>query len=74
MADNYTVLSQKQNVQINPSGTGFQDVWDITYRVTDGPSKGTVGTVSVPDEDHNADYIRTAIEEKIQSLDSVANL
>lgn len=74
MADNYTVLSQKQNVQINPSGTGFQDVWDISYRVTDGPSKGTIGTVSVPDEDHNADYIKTAIEEKIQSLDAVASL
>ena len=74
MADNYTVLSQKQNVQINPSGTGFQDVWDISYRVTDGPSKGTIGTVSVPDEDHNPDYIKNAIEEKIQSLDAVASL
>jgi hypothetical protein len=74
MADNYTILTQKQNVQINPAGTGFQDVWDITYRVTDGPSKGTTGTVSVPEEDHNADYVKNAIEEKISSLDQISSL
>jgi hypothetical protein len=74
MADNYTITSQKQNVQLNPGGTGFIDVWDIGYRVTGGPSKGTTGTVSVPDEDHNADYVKNAIEEKINSLDSIANL
>lgn len=74
MADNYTIVSQRQNVQINPSGTGFQDVWEISYRVTDGPSKGTIGTVAVPDEDHNADYVKKAIEEKISQLDAISNL
>lgn len=74
MADTYTVLSQKQNTTINPAGGGFVDVWDITYRVTSGPSKGTMGTVSVPEEDHNAEYVKNAIEEKIASLDSIASL
>lgn len=74
MADSYVVLSQKQNTTINPAGSGFVDVWDITYRVTSGPSKGTMGTVSVPEEDHNAEYVKRAIEEKIASLDSIASL
>lgn len=74
MADTYTVLSQKQNTTISPTGGGFVDVWDISYRVTSGPSKGTMGTVSVPEEDHNAEYVKKAIEEKIASLDSIASL
>lgn len=74
MADNFTILTQKPNVSINPSGTGFQDVWEITYRVTDGPSKGTVGTLTVPEEDHNAGYISNAILEKIKDLDAIAGL
>lgn len=74
MADNFTILSQKPSVTINPSGTGFQDTWEITYRVTDGPSKGTMGTVSVPDEDHNASYVGAAILAKIKDLDAIAGL
>ena len=74
MAANYTVLSQKQNVEINAQGTGFQNVWEVTYKVTSGPSKGTVGTVSVPEEDHNAAYVGQAISDKISQLDDVASL
>lgn len=74
MADNYTILTQKQNTTINPAGTGFSDVWEITYRVTDGPSKGTTGTVTVPEDDHNADYVKRAIEAKISDLDAVSSL
>ena len=74
MADNFTITGQKQNVAINPAGSGFTEVWDITYRITAGPSKGTVATVTVPDSDHNADYIKNAIEQKIQSLDAIASL
>jgi hypothetical protein len=74
MADNFTILTQKPNVSINPSGTGFQDVWEITYRVTDGPSKGTVGTLTVPEEDHNAAYISAAILAKVKDLDAIAGL
>ena len=74
MADNFTITGQKQNVQISPTGTGFEDVWDITYKVTDGPSKGTSATLVVPDADHNAAYINKAITAKIAALDEVANL
>lgn len=74
MANNYTIQSQSQGVQINPAGTGFEDVWEVTYKVTSGPAKGTVATVSVPAEDHNADTVQAAIEAKIADLEGVANL
>lgn len=74
MADNYTILSQSPGTEPNPAGTGFQDVWNITYKVTSGPSQGTVATLQVTEGDHNADYIKSAIEDKITALDSIASL
>lgn len=74
MADNFQIMYQKQGTQINQQGNGFDDVWNITYRVTAGPSKGTVATISVPDEDHNGAFVASAINDKIQSLDDVAGL
>jgi hypothetical protein len=74
MASSYSIVSQKQNVEMNAQGTGFQHVWEVTYKVTSGPSKGTVGTVSVPEEDHNATYVDNAISTKIGQLDAVASL
>jgi hypothetical protein len=74
MADNFTIVSQRQNTQISPAGLGFIDVWEITYRVTDGPSKGTTATVTVPEEDHNAAYIKQTIADKIAQLDAIHSL
>ena len=74
MAANYTILAQKQNVQINPAGTGFENVWEITYRVTNGPGKGTIATLTVPEDDHNAQYIGKAIEDKISNVHEIAQL
>ncbi|MGH9436813.1 MAG: hypothetical protein ACRD22_02720 [Terriglobia bacterium] len=74
MNDAFAIVAQKQNVEINAQGTGFQNVWEITYRVTGGPSKGTVGTLSVPEDDHNASYVSQAIQDKITQLDAVASL
>lgn len=74
MADIYVILSQKQTSTFNASGTGFEDVWQITYRVTDGPGKGTVAVVEVPETDHNAQYVDTAIRAKIASVNEIAAL
>jgi hypothetical protein len=71
MASNYKILTQHQSVNINPAGTGFEDVWEITYKVLSGPSRGTVATVTVPEEDHNADAVQAAIESKISDLEAV---
>lgn len=74
MADTYNILSQKQTSTINPAGTGFMEVWEITYKVTSGPANGTVATVQVPDDEHDAAHVKDAIETKIQALNAVAQL
>lgn len=74
MADTYKVLSQRQSVTINPAGNNFVDVWEVTYEVTSGPSKGTVASVEVPDRDHNAKYVDNAIREKIADLTAIHSL
>jgi len=74
MADTYKILAQKQSVDINPSGNGFVDNWDITYRVTSGAANGTVATVVVPDSDHNEKYVDQAIRDKIATLHGIGQL
>ena len=74
MADIYQILGQKQTSAFDQSGTRFVDVWEVTYKVTDGPGKGTVATVQVPEEDHNADYVDKAIRDKIQHVNAIASL
>lgn len=74
MAAKYKVLSQKQDTVINPSGTNFDDIWEVHYQVTDGPAKGTNGVVKVSESDHNAKAVDQAISDKIASLSDVANL
>ena len=74
MADNYKVTNQRPDIELSPSGIGFQNVWIVTYQVTNGPSKGTVGSITVDDSDHNAAYIKTAIETKVKALDEINSL
>ena len=70
----YTVTSQSQSTEINPAGNGFISVWNITYKVTSGPASGTVGSVTVTDDQHNAAAVKTAIEAKIAQLSDIASL
>jgi len=74
MPAKYTVTSQQQSTEINPAGTGFHEVWNITYRVTDGPAKGTMATVQVPEDDHNPEAVNAAITAKIDALNGIASL
>lgn len=74
MAQDYKILGQKPVMNINPAGTGFSNDWEITYQVMSGPSKATVSTVTVPQSDHNAEYVDTAIREQIDRLHGVASL
>lgn len=74
MAESYKVLSQVQDIEINPAGTGFMDVWKISYRVTSGPASGTIATVTVPNEDHTAEGVSAAIAAKVAQLSAVAKL
>lgn len=74
MAANYVIVNQRADVKPSDTGVGFMDVWHVTYRVTAGPSKGTTGVITVPEEHHNADYVNTTISDKIATLDAVAKL
>lgn len=74
MAANYQILAQSQSQELSATGMGFQDVWNISYKVTDGPSKGTVASVTVPESEHNVDAVQSAIEAKISDLDAIASL
>lgn len=74
MADTWTIINQKENTIISPTGQGFDDVWTISFRVTAGAAKGTVGTISVPEEEHTADFVKQAIDDKVAALNEVAAL
>ena len=74
MADNYKILNQRPDIDLSPTGIGFRNVWIVTYQVTDGPSRGTVGSVTVDDADHNAVAVKATIEGKIKHLDDIASL
>lgn len=74
MADTYTILSQSQSQEINPSGTGFMEVWNITFKVTSGPAKDNTGSVQVSAGDHNAAHVKTVIDEKVKDLSEIAAL
>lgn len=74
MADNYTITAQSQSQEINPAGNGFEDVWKVSYKVTSGPATGMGGTVTVPEDQHNAQAVKAAIEAKIADLAQIASL
>ena len=70
----YAVTSQSQSTEISPAGNGFINVWNITYKVTSGPATGTLGTVQVSEDQHNASDVKAAIEAKIAALSDIASL
>jgi hypothetical protein len=74
MADTYKILSQSQSQEINPSGTGFMEVWNITFSITSGPAKGNTGSVQVSAGDHNAAHVKTVIDAKVKDLSEIASL
>lgn len=74
MADTYTITSQAPDMELNNAGTGFINGWKVTYKVTSGPATGTVGSVFVSDDDHNAKTVSSQIAAKIADLGEIAQL
>lgn len=74
MPETYVVTGQAPDMELNDAGSGFVQGWKVTYRVTSGPAKGTVGTVFVPNSDHNADYVSTEIAAKVKDLTDISSL
>lgn len=74
MADIYKIVGQTQSVEINPSGSGFAKVWEITYQPTQGPHVGQPYTLTVNDSDHNEKYVDQAIRDKLKTINGIGNL
>lgn len=70
----YVITSQTPDQELNAVGNGFISGWRITYKVSTGPASGTTGTLFVPDDDHNADSVKSQIEAKLKDLHDIASL
>lgn len=65
---------QRQTTQLTQAGTGFTDVWEITYMIDSGPAKGTTGMVRVPVYQYNAEVVKAAIDQQVANIHNVAAL
>ncbi len=74
MADIYTVTSQRQTTQLNPAGTGFEEVWEVTYRAQGGAADGTVGKVIIPETRYTAEEVDARIRSVLEHVNNVAGL
>lgn len=72
--DTYKILAQNPTTEIDPTGRGFRDVWEISYEVIGGPANGTVGRITVQNSDHTPEYIDRTIKAKLAALHSIASL
>jgi hypothetical protein len=74
MAEDWRVVSQRQTEQLNPSGSGFETVVEVTYSVTSGPARGTSGKVVVPQSQYNAATVQEMIQAAVDAHHEVAAL
>jgi len=68
------IVSQVQSTEISDTGPGFDTFWKVTYKVDDGPAKGTRGEVHMPLADHKKDNVKAAVDAAVFHLDEVAAL
>ena len=68
------VTSQNLTSTISESGTGFESIWEVRYRVDSGPAQGTTGLVRVPAAQYNAADVKAAIDAQVYHVHNVASL
>lgn len=68
------VTSQNLTTTISESGTGFESVWEVRYRVDSGPAQGTTGLVRVPAAQYDAAIVKSAIDAQVYHVHNVASL
>ena len=74
MADMWHVTSQNLRTVLADSGTGFENVWEVTFKVDSGPATGTVAMVRVPASMYNAETVQQAITASVYHIDQIAGL
>jgi hypothetical protein len=65
---------QRLTTVLTNAGTGFTDVWEVTYMIDSGPAKGTTGQVRVPAAQYNAETVKATIDAQVQHMHNVASL
>lgn len=65
---------QRLTTQLAQSGTGFTDIWEVTYAVDSGPAQGTQGMVKIPASQYNPDTVKSAINEAVTLAHGIAGL
>ena len=60
--------------QLNPAGTGIQDVHVIPYMIDSGPAKGTTRSVKVTPQNYTTDGVKQAIEADLNVTHQIASL
>jgi hypothetical protein len=65
---------QRLTTQLTQAGTGFTDVWEITYEIDSGPATGTTGIVRVPVAQYNAETVKAAVNAVVSHQHNVASL
>jgi hypothetical protein len=65
---------QRLTTQLTSTGTGFQDVWEVTYQIDSGPAAGTIGTVRIPASQYNAEVVQAAVEAQLTHMHNIASL
>ena len=74
MADNWHIVKQEQDTELSETGPGFEHVWVVTYKIDDGPARGTRGQVRIPFDQHNKDTVLRAISAQVHHIEQVASL
>lgn len=65
---------QRLTTVLTNAGTGFTDVWEVTYEVDSGPAAGTTGQVRVPAAQYNAETVKAAIAAQVSHQHNIASL
>lgn len=65
---------QRQGIELNPGGAGFQTVWEVTYQITDGPATGQTGIVRIPEPLYSAETVKGAVQAAVDRANAVAAL
>lgn len=65
---------QRLTTVINPAGTGFDDVWEVSYMIDSGPAANTQGQVRIPASQYNAQVVQATINAQVNHMHNVASL
>ncbi len=65
---------QRLTTQLSSAGTGFTDIWEVTYQIDSGPAAGTQGQVNIPASQYNAETVKATINSQVTHQHNIASL